>query len=153
MYFKYHSGVSNNLVVLLLLHLPLLGHFDLFSGHCLHDSLVPNFSFSCSRLSVPYLEKIYGILSNSILPSISRLSRSVSSSDKSFHYFILFFVEGSGGLQQSSIFTLWPGQCKEFINRGRLVKLKTMFERTPHTLMKTNVPDFSIGNQLRPSRL
>ena len=32
-----------------------------------------------------------------------------------------------GGLQQSSIFTLWPAQCKGFINRGHFVKWKAAF--------------------------
>lgn len=60
--------------LLLFLLLIILWYFGPFSGNGFPYHLPPTFSSPCCRLPVPYVDQIYGISHNSILPPTSRLS-------------------------------------------------------------------------------
>jgi hypothetical protein len=75
----------------------ILWRFVQFSCHGLPDLLPPTFCLPCCCLPVPYIEKIYDVLPNSILLSTSRLSKGLCSSLPS--------------VTSSSILSKWPAHC------------------------------------------
>jgi hypothetical protein len=75
------------LVIIIIIIIITLQRFGPFSGHGLPDLLSPTFSLPCCCLPAQYLEYIYGIPTNSTLPSTPRFSHGPSSSETSYHYF------------------------------------------------------------------
>jgi len=69
------KGANISKILLLLLY-----RCDPFSGNVFSSLLPLTFSLPCCCLAVPYLEQIYSICPNSVLPSTARLSYRSSSS-------------------------------------------------------------------------